>query len=309
VEQIKLRGATPVGTHRPICVQEILEILKPRPGETALDATLGYGGHTSSLIEKLLPGGTLIALDQDPIERPKTVERLRSKGWGENVLKIGEINFSEAKNFLAGLGIPRVDMVLADLGLSSMQIDNPDRGFSLKVDAPLDLRMNPLAGMPAADFITTLSEEKLITILEENADELRSRQIAKAILKKMPRTTFELIKAVEEGMSSFTTRVKKEEGDSPIRRAFQALRIEINQEFKVLDKFLLDLPLILKPGGRVAILSFHSGEDKRVKKSFQTLFREGSFREISDSIVRPSAEEQRSNPRSKSAKLRWAIKK
>lgn len=306
LKRVISRGGTPVGTHRPICVDEILEVLNPQPGETALDATLGYGGHASAIMERLLPDGKLIALDQDPIERPKTEARLRAKGWNENMLVIGGVNFRDAKKFLSSIDCPRVNVVVADLGLSSMQIDNPERGFSLKHDSPLDLRMNPSIGFSASEFIQTLTEDRLVSILEENADELRSRQIAKAILKKKPTTTFGLVRAVQDAIAGFSKRVQQEEGDLPIRRAFQALRIEINEEFHALDKFLTDLPTILKPGGRVAVLSFHSGEDKRVKKSFQSNLRAGIYSKVSEELIRPSVEEQRDNPRSRSAKLRWA---
>ena len=306
IEKVISRGATPAGTHRPICVDEIIEVLNPQPGSIVLDATLGFGGHASALLERVLPSGRLIGLDQDPIERPKTEARLREKGFGPDVFTVGAVNFRDARKFLDTLPLTKVDMVLADLGLSSMQIDGPERGFSFKTDQPLDLRMNPTVGYSAAEFIKTLSEERLTKILEDNADELRARHIAHAIIDRRPASTFELVEAVREGMKGCSTRVRTEEGDSPIRRAMQALRIELNDEFGALDKFLSDLPRILKHGGRVAILSFHSGEDRRVKKSFQALERSGVYVETSPDPIRPSSEEQRSNPRSKSAKLRWA---
>jgi 16S rRNA (cytosine1402-N4)-methyltransferase len=308
VEKIKARGTTPVGTHLPICVREILEILNPKPGETALDATLGYGGHAAAILPKILPNGRLIGVDQDSIERSKTEKRLLSQGIPESALLIAPINFRETRNFLQKHGINKVDMVLADLGVSSMQLDDPSRGFSYKTDAPLDLRMNSQAGEPASALLHRLSENDLATLLFENADEKRAQVIASALVKAKPTTTGQLAETIRGAMAQFSPRVQKEEGDAPIRRAFQALRIATNGEFTALDQFLEDLPHILKPRGRVAILSFHSGEDRRVKKSFQALVRANVYREIAPEIIRPSVEEQRANPRSKSAKLRWAIK-
>jgi 16S rRNA (cytosine1402-N4)-methyltransferase len=306
VEKIKSRGATPAGTHRPICVDEILEILKPRPGETALDATLGYGGHAGHLLKSLLPGGRLIGLDQDPIERPKTEARLRSSDIPESALIIGGINFLKAKIFLQSIEIPKVDLILADLGVSSMQIDDPSRGFSFKIDAPLDLRMNPHEGESAASLLSHISKKKLTELLVENSDEPYGEAIALALIKRRPHTTTQLADTIERIIKQLSPRQQKEEGDSPIRRTFQALRIAVNDEFSALDQFLADIPEILSPKGRVAIISFHSGEDRRVKKSFQALERLGVYRAVAPTPIRPSFEEQRSNPRSKSAKLRWA---
>lgn len=308
IEKIKNRGVTPVGTHRPICVREILQILNPQPGEKALDATLGYGGHSGELLKRLLPGGQLIALDQDPLERPKTEERLRSALSEEqqSSLVVGPINFSEAWNFLRQQGLGRMDMVLADLGLSSMQIDTPERGFSFKVDAPFDLRMNPHKGVPAWQKLQQLHVDELTQALRDNADEPAAAAIAEALIRKMPKTTFEVVRSLENVMSSWSAKKREAEGDAPIRRTFQAVRILVNDEFGVLDRFLEDIPQFLKPGGRVAILTFHSGEDRRVKKSFQAGLREGFYSAVADEPMRPSREEQRDNPRSSSAKLRWA---
>ena len=306
MEKVKSRGATPLGTHRPICVDEILEILNPQPGELALDATLGYGGHASFILPRLQPNGRLIGLDQDPIERPKTEKRLKGLGFADSTLLIGAINFSQTKNFLIENNIPKVDMILADLGVSSMQIDDPNRGFSYKNNAPLDLRMNPECGITAAEAITKLTASELSQILRENSDEMRSDVIAKALVLAKPKTTFEMTEVLQKTISGFSKKVQEEQGDLPIRRTFQALRIYINQEFIALDQFLNDLPSLLKPNGRVAILTFHSGEDRRVKKSFQHFHRNHIYKSIADEFIRPSFEEQRNNTRSKSAKLRWA---
>lgn len=307
MEKIKSRGATPIGTHRPICVDEILKILNPKPGETALDATLGYGGHASVILPKLLPGGRLIALDQDPLERVKTEARVRATGIPESSFIVGAINFREAKTFLSELGIFKVDMILADLGISSMQIDDPTRGFSYKSNAPLDLRMNPTQGISAAELLTRLSVQKLAELLHENSDELRNEVIAKALIARKPKTTVQLVEVLREVMSGFSKKVRLEEGDAPIRRAFQSLRIAVNDEFNVLDNFLKDIPSMLNKGGRAAILSFHSGEDRRVKKSFQFYKRNGTYNQVAEEFIRPGPEEQRSNSRSTSAKLRWAF--
>ncbi len=310
LEKVKQRGATPVGTHRPICVEEILQILNPKPGETVLDATLGYGGHSSFLLPKIQPNGRLIGLDQDPIERPKTETRLRKLkaelGFSNDNLIIGAINFSESKSFLKQQGINKVDMILADLGISSMQIDDPQRGFSMKFDAPLDLRMNPSIGISAARLIAERSAQQIEEILFENSDESRAAIFAKALHSKRPKTTHELVSVLRDVISGFSKKVQLEHGEISIRRVFQALRIEVNQEFKVLDQFLKDIPTLLNPGGRVAILSFHSGEDRRVKKSFQSFERQKIYSSVAAEFIRPSPVEQIGNTRSKSAKLRWA---
>jgi 16S rRNA (cytosine1402-N4)-methyltransferase len=220
---------------------------------------------------------------------------------------IGAINFSQARSYLTQHKIDKVDMILADLGISSMQIDDPLRGFSFKTEAPLDLRMNPQAGLSAADLLASLSVDELSRILFENSDEQRSDVIAKALVAKKPKTTSQMTLVIREVIKNFSKKTQEEQGDLPIRRAFQALRIAVNDEFGSLDKLLRDIPHILNKGGRVAILSFHSGEDRRVKKSFQALERSGVYSKISPEFIRPSAEEVRSNTRSKSAKLRWAI--
>lgn len=310
IEKIKLRGETPAGTHRPICLQEILQILNPQPGQIALDATLGYGGHSFEILQRVIPGGQLISLDQDPIERVKTEKRLRDKMSSLDIppsaFVVGPINFAESWSFLRQQGIHKVDMVLADLGLSSMQIDTPERGFSFKVDAPLDLRMNPDKGIPAFEWLAQTSVDELEEILRENSDEKFADKIALELTKSCPQTTFQAAGCVQRVLQKLSVQVQKREGDAPVRRTFQALRIAVNQELTVLDQFLEDIPQFLKRGGRVAILSFHSGEDRRVKKSFQNGLRNGVYSEVSEEIIRPSFEEQRANPRSKSAKLRWA---
>ncbi len=306
VEKVIARGQTPAGTHRPICVDEILQILNPMPGETVLDVTLGFGGHTQSILPRLLPGGRLFGTDVDSLERPRTEARLRALGFGEDVLVVRELNFADIAQLLpeAGGGF---DCLLADLGVSSMQLDNPLRGFSFKHDGPLDLRLNPLRGEPASALLQTLSAPQLAALLTTYADEPHAERIAWGIKKsKAPiTTTRQLAENVRASLKDFP---EKNDHKKTLARTFMALRIEVNNEFDVLDRFLAALPGCVKPGGRVAILSFHSGEDKRVDLAFKKYLEDGLFSAISKDCIRPSQEEQRSNSRSMPARLRWAVR-
>lgn len=303
-EQAKVaaRGHTPAGTHRPIMVDEILRVLDPKPGDVALDATLGYGGHTREILARLQPGGRLVGLDVDPLELPRTEARLRALGFDEAVLVVRRTNFAGLAKVAAELG--PFDLVLADLGVSSMQIDNPARGFTWKAEGPLDLRLNPQKGRPAADLLATLDAAALAELLAENADEPHAEAIAREVAGREIRTTRELVDRVRTALPGLEDDVLKR----VLQRTFQALRIAVNDEFGVLDRFLAQLPGALKPGGRVAILTFHSGEDRRVKKAFQERLREGLYAEIAPEPLRASPEERRANPRSTSAKLRWAVR-
>jgi 16S rRNA (cytosine1402-N4)-methyltransferase len=305
------QGRTPAGMHRSIMVNEIMESLKIVPGQTGLDATLGYGGHTEEMIKHLLPGGRLFAIDVDPFELPRTRDRLAALGYGPDVLIIRNMNFSGIDRIVAESG--PLNFVLADLGVSSMQIDNPERGFSFKTDGPLDLRLNPKNGKPASALLKNISQHKLEGILTENADEPYFEPIAAAIVSglkkgKVLETTTQLRQIISDALAFLPALTRKEEIRLSCQRCFQALRIEVNDEFGALDKFLEKLPFALAAGGRASIISFHSGEDRRVKKSFQRLFREGIYKEVAPDPVRPSAQECHSNPRARSAKLRWAVK-
>lgn len=309
IAKVMARGQTPAGMHRSIMVDEILEVLAPKAGDRALDATLGYGGHSRQLLKRILPGGHLVGLDVDPLELPKTEARLRAEGFGEDALEVRRMNFGGLAGLLPQTG--PFDLVLADLGLSSMQIDNPARGFTFKAEGPLDLRLNPQKGRPASALLQSLAEEELADLLAENADEPRAEALARALASHRGAfgTTTQLadfLRATLERDHGLT----REDPDTrrTLQRTFQALRIAVNEEFKVLDQFLAVLPRALKPGGRVAILTFHSGEDRRVKKAFQEGQRAGAYAEVSESPQRPSLQEQHDNPRSKPAKLRWAVR-
>jgi 16S rRNA (cytosine1402-N4)-methyltransferase len=310
VEKIIKSGKTPAGMHISIMVNEILEFLDIQPGQIGYDATLGYGGHSQKMLEKLQGQGHLYATDVDPIESEKTRKRLESLGYGPEILTIKRINFARLDEVAPE---EKFDFVLADLGVSSMQIDNPDRGFTFKYDGPLDLRLDPTAGVSAAERLRELDQEELAAMLVENSDEPYADRIAKAVMQVYKRggtieTTKQFASIIEGALSFLPPKEKKETVKKSCQRCFQALRIDVNSEFEVLYDFLDKLPGVLKPGGRVAVLTFHSGEDRLVKKAFKQGLKEGIFSEICEDVIRPSAEECFQNPRAKSTKMRWAIK-
>jgi len=310
VAKIIAQGKTPAGMHRSIAVREIMDFLKVQPGQIGLDATLGYGGHALEILKALDGSGMLYATDVDPFELPRTTERLKGFGYGEEIFQPRRLNFSGIDAIAAEAG--PLNFVLADLGVSSMQIDNPDRGFSFKVEGPLDLRLNPKSGYPASGLLKNISKNELQEILFEYSDEPYHEEIAGLIIKKRAlaeiRTTTQLQNIIAEALYFIPSDKRKQEVKKACQRCFQALRIAVNNEFEVLEKFLEKLPDALASGGRVAILTFHSGEDRRVKKFFQHYFREGIFSEFSKEPIRPGAEECFQNPRAKSAKLRTAVK-
>lgn len=315
VAKVIERGSTPAGMHRSICVDEILEFLKISPGQTGLDATLGFGGHSLVILKALQSLGHLYATDVDPLELPRTRDRLQGLGYGPEILTVMQMNFSDIDVLILESG--PLNFVLADLGVSSMQIDNPERGFSFKREGPLDLRLNPKVGISAAERLKSISQAELEGMLIENADEPHAEVIARAIIAEIRKgtdisTTTQLKQIIKDALSFLPGNDKNadklEEIKKTCQRCFQALRIDVNDEFEVLDAFLEKLPEALAPGGRVAILSFHSGEDRLVKKSFQRFFREGIYREVAPGPIRPSAEECHANSRARSAKLRWAVK-
>lgn len=311
VAKVISKGSTPAGMHISIMVKEILDFLQIKSGQQGLDATLGYGGHTKAMMKCLEGKGHMYALDVDPIESAKTRERLEKQGFGPEILTIKLQNFRDIDKVAEEAG--KFDFVLADLGVSSMQIDNPDRGFSYKVEGPLDLRMNPQKGISAAQRLETISKEELVGMLIENSDEPYAEEIADAVVRKIKKggrieTTTDLQKTIEEALVRVPAAERKEAVKKSCQRTFQALRIDVNSEFEVLYEFLEKLPGVLAPNGRAAILTFHSGEDRLVKKSFKSLYKEGIYSEISKDVIRPSAEECAQNGRARSTKMRWAIR-
>lgn len=311
VEKVKSKGSTPAGMHIPIMVKEIMDFLQIQEGQKGLDATLGYGGHTLEMLKRLNGQGHLYAMDIDPIESVKTKARLEAKGFGEDQITIIHKNFVCIDEVARDYG--KVNFVLADLGVSSMQIDNPERGFTYKFEGPLDLRLNPEAGISAAERLKEVTKAELEGMLFENSDEPYAAELARSITSairkgKKIETTTQLEQVIEDTLSFVPEREKKETVKKTCQRVFQALRIDVNSEFEVLDGFLEKLPELLESGGRVAILTFHSGEDRMVKKSFKRFLKEGVYREISSDVIRPSAEECRENGRARSTKMRWAVK-
>lgn len=310
VEAIIKRGKTPAGMHIPIMVDEILNVLQIQPGQTGYDATLGYGGHTRRMLECLQGQGHLYATDIDPVESAKTQARLESLGFGSDILTIRHMNFGRLDEVAPGI---KFDFVLADLGVSSMQIDNPERGFTYKYDGPLDLRLDPTTGVTAAQRLQELDEEELAGMLVENADEPYAGRIARAVMQKRRqgcaiRTTKQLSSIVEQALSFLPAGERKEAVKKSCQRTFQALRIDVNSEYEMLYAFLEKLPGVLKSGGRAAVLTFHSGEDRLVKKAFRQYQREGVYSEVAGNVIRPSGQECFQNSRARSAKLRWAIR-
>lgn len=317
VAHVIAKGNTPAGMHIPIMVSEILDVLRIQPGEIGYDATLGYGGHTEKMLAALHGKGHLYSGDVDPIEAAKTVRRLRALGYGEDLWSFRAMNFADIDQLAADVG--PFDFVLADLGVSSMQIDNPARGFSYKTDGPLDLRLNPEAGVSAAERLADMSREEIEGMLIENADEPYASEIARQIASDMrhgrPITT---TSALHEEVERALGKVKFPKGTTPAAqkdavkkssaRVFQALRIDVNHEYEALYAFMEKLPAALAPGGRVAILTFHSGEDRIVKKALQAFYRAGVYSDIAKDVIRPSREECYQNPRAHSTKLRWGRK-
>lgn len=311
IEKVIRKGSTPAGMHISICVQEILDFLKIQPGQVGLDATLGYGGHSAAMLEQLKGQGHLYALDVDPIEIVKTKERLQKKGYGEEIVTVIQENFRNIDLVAKEHG--SFQFMMADLGVSSMQIDNPERGFSYKFEGPLDLRLNPEKGVSAAQRLKELTREEIEGMLIENADEPYAKELSRAIYNTIKKgepvdTTTDLRQIIEQTLSFVPEKEQKEVLKKTCQRTFQALRIDVNSEFEVLEEFLEKLPDVLDQDGRVAILTFHSGEDRLVKKAFKQGLKQGIYKEIAKDVIRPSAKECAMNGRARSTKMRWAIK-
>ena len=308
VQKVLASGKTPAGMHLPIMASEVLLCLRPGPGDVAVDCTLGGGGHARAILQRVRPGGRLVGLDVDPVELPRTEARLRAEGFGPDVFVARHGNFAGLPKTMAAEGLTHADVILADLGVSSMQLDDPDRGFSYKGVGPLDMRLNPQRGEPAWRMLARWSEDELVRLLEDNADEPHSELIARLLKQQQADTTHATERLLRAGLTTALPRLEKAAVKMSIRRTFQALRIAVNDEFSALDALLRWLPQSLAPGGRVADLTFHSGEDRRVKKAFQAGRREGVYSTVADDVIRATKEETFANRRAAPAKLRWAVR-
>jgi len=285
-------------------VDECLAALALRPGLTGVDATLGYGGHAARILARITPGGRLLGLDVDPLEQPRTERRLRALGYDAAVFEAVRSNYAGLAKVLAARGLAGVDFVFADLGCSSMQYDDPARGFSFKTAGPLDMRLNPDRGVSAAEWLARVPVAKLASALVEHADEPRAELLAAALAGQRFADTLALAAAVRQLVAGLEPAAR----ELTVRRVFQAVRIAVNEEFTALDALLRVLPACLNPGGRAAFLTFHSGEDRRVKKAFQAGLREGVYAETSEGVITAGPAERSLNPRSSAAKLRWAAR-
>ena len=308
VEKVISRGQTPAGTHRAVLIEEVVQALQPTAGEVYVDATLGHGDHLERIVERVLPGGRALGLDLDPEALESTAARLLARGIP---ITARRSNFAGLGKTLALEGLRCVDLLLADLGVSSMQIDDPARGFSFKREGPLDLRMDRTRGVPAADWIASLEEDELRAVLERHGDEPDAPRIA-ALAKAASsagklRSTFDLVREILRAKGLGTRwRASSPFDQHPAARTFQAFRIAINREDENLRQLLRAVPYLLSPGGRVAIITFHGGEDRTVAAAFQAGLEAGLYAEAPSEPIRPQATEVRSNPRCRSARLRWA---
>ncbi len=313
-EHVRAQGRTPAGTHVPILVAEVLDVLAPQPGEVAADLTLGHGGHARALLARIGPAGRLVALDHDEPTLRATQSRLAAEGLAARAT-FHAVHFAALPQVLAREGLDGVDVALADLGLSSMQIDDPSRGFSYRRDGPLDMRMDPRRKRTAATVLATIAEADLASALSEHGDEPAAERIARAVVAAREVAPIEgtarlaelVLAAQGLTVDAWKERAKANPGEvHPAARTFQALRILVNDEMSGLERLLAVLPWCLRPGGRVALLSFHSGEDRRVKRAFREGLAAGLYEAISEEVVRASPAEVGSNPRAAPAKLRWA---
>jgi 16S rRNA (cytosine1402-N4)-methyltransferase len=300
--KVRASGKTPAGSHVPIMVAEVLDALSLRPGDTLVDCTLGYGGHAAALLPATQPGGLLIGLDVDPVELPRTEARLRGLGFDAAIFRARRSNFAGLPQVLTAESLQGADAILADLGVSSMQLDDPHRGFTMKAEGPLDMRMNPARGQPASAWLSAAPAHKLAVALDEFADEPNATRLAAALAGRR----FDLTTQLADAVRAALPHLRDDERELSVRRVFQAVRVVVNEELTALEMLLRALPACLNPGGRVAILTFHSGEDRRVKKAFQAGLRDGAYEAVASEVVRPSADECRDNPRARPAKLRWA---
>ncbi len=313
IKHVRGRRRTPAGSHVPVLLREVIDTLSPQPGQIAADCTLGYGGHATALAKAVQPGGRVIGFDVDARELERTKARMEALHLP---LSVHHANFAGIAKVMAQEGLDGYDVILADLGVSSMQIDDPSRGMSYKHDdVPLDMRMDSRRPRTAADLLNSLSQEELSQALWELSDEPDHEKIAQWIVSQRavtPITTTGQLKGLIFAAKGTVEKLWKKQSAyqdaHPAMRTFQALRILVNDELAALGQLLRLAPQCLRPGGRIGIISFHSGEDRLVKKAFRSGYDQGIYEAYSGKVIRPSGREVHQNPRSSSAKLRWARK-
>jgi 16S rRNA (cytosine1402-N4)-methyltransferase len=308
----RVRRSTSAGEHVPVLLAEVLAALNPQPGQTVVDCTLGFGGHSVELLKAVAPDGLLVATDLDPANLDPARARLDAVG---GLFALHHSNFAGLPYVLAAEGATQVHGLLADLGMSSMQVDDRGRGFSYMRAGALDMRMDPTRGRTAADLLATLPEDELAAVFRELGDEPRAADIAAAVVGRRetdPVTTTQALRELVEAAAPVVidrmpgAPPERKQKLAPVTRVFQALRIRVNRELDNLKQLLRVLPGLLAPGGTAAVISFHSGEDRLVKAAFRDGLRAGVYAAVSDDPVRPTFDERKANPRSRSAKLRWA---
>jgi len=291
--------------HIPVLLDEVCELLDPRPGETVVDATIGLGGHAHALATRIGENGLMIGLDVDPLNLDVARQRLRDVPCR---LQLTHANFADLPQVLSELTVDGVDVLLADLGVSSTQLDDPTRGFSFREDGPLDMRLDPRLTDSAMDLVNRLKERELGDLLYYNSQELASRKIAKRIcaVRRDGRinTTAELVGIIADAMG--VDPLSRKSKIHPATRTFMALRMAVNDEIPCLERFLSAAPDVLRPGGRIGVIAFHSVEDKPVKNDFRQRKAEGIYHILTKKPIVAGFEERRANPRSRSAKLRVA---
>ena len=286
--------------HTPVLAEEVIEWLRIRPEGTYADVTTGTAGHAIEIARRLTTG-RFLAMDRDP--KALEIARERLKPYAEKVVLV-QAEFSRIGELQSEMQMPPFDGVLADLGISTLELDSPERGFSFRWAGPLDMRMSPNLPLTAAEIVNHWSEKDLADLLYHKAEERDSRRIARAIVRARPIRDTEHLATVVAGVRKARGRQKLQ----PATKTFLALRIAVNREEEELERFLSRTPATLSSGGRWIVLSYHSLEDRRVKQAFQRLEREGSFRVLTKKVIQPSAEEIRNNPRARSAKMRVAEK-
>ena len=286
--------------HTPVLLEEVLHWLRIRPEGTYVDATVGTGGHTVAIAHQLTTG-RLVGLDRDPQALEIARERL---GTHERKVVLVHADFSNIGEVADNLKLPPIDGVIADLGISSLELDRPERGFSFRWAAPLDMRMNPDAPLTADEIVNQWSEKELANLLYQKAEERDSRRIARAIVRSRPIRDTEHLATVVAGGRKARGRQRLH----PATKTFLALRTAVNREEEELGQFLSRTPATLSSGGRWIVLSYHSLEDRQVKQTFQRLAHDGSFRNLTKKVIQPREEEIRNNPRARSAKMRVAEK-